>query len=265
MAVRSANTRDSEYRGRPSSSYAGPVTHPAELAVALGELARTLREEVGVEDTLRGIVHAAVGTVPGAQEAALTVVEGRRGVRTQAGTAELVYQVDQIQYDTGQGPCLSSLYQECTVRLSNMRAETRWPQFTVHAAELGVGSMLSFQLYVAQDNLGALNLYSRDTDAFTDESEQVGLLFATHAALAMADAQKLERLDQAMEIRDLIGQAKGILMERHKLTGDRAFTLLVRASQNTNRKLVEIARYLIETGELADRRVSYRSAPREQV
>jgi AmiR/NasT family two-component response regulator len=78
-------------------------------------------------------------------------------------------------------------------------------------------------------------------------------LFATHAAPAMADAQNQVRLQRAMEVRDLIGQAKGILMERRRVTGGQAFTLLVRASQNTNRKLVEIAEYLAETGELADR------------
>jgi GAF domain-containing protein len=113
--------------------------------------------------------------------------------------------------------------------------------------------MLSFQLYVEQDNLGALNLYAHDTDAFTDESEQVGLLFASHAAVAMADAQTQQHLTRAIAVRDLIGQAKGILMERHKLTGDQAFTLLVRASQNSNTKLNEVARYLVETGELGHR------------
>jgi transcriptional regulator with GAF, ATPase, and Fis domain len=176
------------------------VTDLDTLAGTLSDLARSLHHETGVEDTLRGIVFAAVGKVPGAQEAALTVFEGRRRVRTQAGTADLVYQVDQVQYDTGEGPCLSSLYQQRTVRLSDMAAETRWPRFTVRAAELGVGSMLSFQMYVERDNLGALNLYSRVADAFTDESEQVGLLFATHAALAMADAQNKERLYRAMEV-----------------------------------------------------------------
>ena len=68
------------------------------------------------------------------------MIEGRRRVRTQAGTAELVYQVDQVQYDTGEGPCLSSLYQQRTVRLSDMATELRWPRFTRRAAELGVGS-----------------------------------------------------------------------------------------------------------------------------
>jgi GAF domain-containing protein len=159
--------------------------------------------------------------------------------------------VGQAQYDTGLGPCLDAVYEQQTVRLADMTAEDRWPEFTRRATHLGVRSMLSFQLYVEQDNLGALNLYSRDTNAFDDESEHVGLLFATHAAVAMSGAQQQEQLSRAAAVRDLIGQAKGILMERHKLTADQAFTLLVGASQTTNTKLVDVARHLTETGELA--------------
>ncbi|MBO0871194.1 MAG: GAF and ANTAR domain-containing protein [Micromonosporaceae bacterium] len=254
MSVDIGEMRRDEDRGRPSASYIGPATVPDGLAVTFSRLARSLHQESGLDDTLRGIVSAAVQTVPGAQEAALSVIEGRRGVRTRAGSAEFAYQVDQVQYDTGEGPCLTSLSEQCTVRLSDVATETRWPSFTPRAAELGVGSMLAVQLYVEQDNLGALNLYSRQAGAFTDESEQVGLVFATHAALAMAEAQGQERMHRAVEVRDLIGQAKGILMERHKVTGDQALNLLVRASQNSNRKLVEIAAHLVETGALADPR-----------
>lgn len=166
--------------------------------MTLGELARSLHEQSSVEDTLHGIVTAALGTVPGAEYAALSVIEARRAVPTRAGTADVVYKVDQVQYDTGEGLCLDALYQQHTVRLSDMAAETRWPRFTDRVAELGIGSMLSFQLYVEQDNLGALNLYAQHSDAFSDESEQVGLLFATHAAVAMADAQQHQQLTRAI-------------------------------------------------------------------
>jgi hypothetical protein len=117
--------------------------------------------------------------------------------------------------------------------------------------ELGVRSVLSFQLYVHLDDLGALNLYSAQVDAFDDESENVGLLFAAHAAIAMAGSQKEHDLSLAVSARDVIGQAKGILMERHKITGDQAFRLLAQVSQRSNTKLGEVARYLVETGELA--------------
>jgi cell division protein FtsL len=145
---------------------------------------------------------------------------------------------------------LDAIYVEQTVRVSNMAGEDRWPEFAKRATQLGVGSMLSFQLYVVGDNLGALNLYNREPDAFDDESEHVGLLFASHAAVAMVGAQRNEQLNRAMGTRDLIGQAKGILMERHKLTAEQAFLLLVRASQATHTKLRDIAEQLTTMGQL---------------
>src|SRR4029453_1981794 len=119
------------------------------------------------------------------------------------------------------------------------------------ARELGVGGILAFQLYVARDNLGALNVYSGGPDDLGDAAERVGSCFAAHAAVVLADTVRIEQLTHAIDVRDLIGQAKGILMERHKVTGQQAFSLLVRASQETNVKLTEVARHLVETGELA--------------
>jgi transcriptional regulator with GAF, ATPase, and Fis domain len=220
-----------------------------DLAGRLSDLARTLQDEDGVDETLQAIVDAAVGTVPGAQYAALSVVERRREIHTRAGTADVVFKVDQVQYDTGEGPCLSAVYEQQTVSLPDMTIEQRWPKFTARTAELGVRSMLSFQLYVHQDNLGALNLYSEHKNAFDDDSEHVGLLFAAHAAVAMSGAQQQEHLNKAIAARDLIGQAKGILMERHKLTADQAFSVLSRASQHTNTKLIDVARALTDTGQ----------------
>lgn len=160
-------------------------------------------------------------------------------------------QVDALQSETGQGPCLDAVFEQQTVRVPDMRTEQRWPEFARLAADLGAASMLSFQLYVEGDNLGALNLYARTPDAFTDESEQVGLLVASHAAVAFADARKLDHAKAAIDTRDLIGQAKGILMERHKITAQQAFRILSRASQANQRKLYDLAEELTQTGVLA--------------
>ena len=107
-------------------------------------------------------------------------------------------------------------------------------------------------LWVDNDDLGALNLYSRSADSFTDESEHVGRLFASHAAVAFAGADKVHHLNVALARRDLIGQAKGILMERFKITADQAFSILVRVSQDSNRKLFDLAEELAQTGHLAE-------------
>jgi GAF domain-containing protein len=158
--------------------------------------------------------------------------------------------VDKAQYDTGEGPCLDALYECRTVRLPDLDAEPRWPKFAAQAREVGLASMLAMQLYVHDEDLGALNLHSTHRDAFGDESEQIGLLFAAHAAVALAGAQNEEHLYTALSHRDVIGQAKGILMERYKIDAQDAFRLLVVASQNTNIKLYDVAEYLVRTGAL---------------
>ncbi|MDQ4092812.1 MAG: GAF and ANTAR domain-containing protein [Actinomycetota bacterium] len=241
---------DRGHQGQPSSSDEGGYQGHDQLAQQLSDIARNLHREDTLQDTLMGIVGAAVANVPGAQFAGITVVKARREVSTQAWSDEVVRDCDRAQYETGQGPCLDSVYEKQTVRLSDMHAEQRWPEFTRRATEYGIGSMLSLQLYINGDNLGALNLYSSSPNAFNDESEHVGLLLASHAAIAMASARREDQLARAMDTRDLIGQAKGILMERYKITGNQAFSLLIRASQDANIKLRDIANHLTATGEL---------------
>jgi transcriptional regulator with GAF, ATPase, and Fis domain len=219
------------------------------LARDLSELARQMQAETSREALLDRIVRAAVAEVPGARYAGITLVTGKN-VTTPAATDELVQRIDQVQYATGQGPCLDSAARHETVRSDDLRAEDRWPRFGRQAAELGVVSMLSFQLYVEAENFGALNVYASEAKAFGPDSESIGLLLASHAALAMAAARTETGLLAAMDHRDLIGQAKGILMERYKITGVQAFGLLVASSQHVNRKLRDVAGHLVTTGEL---------------
>jgi GAF domain-containing protein len=218
----------------------------------MGQVARSLQEEHGdVEATLAAITRAAVGNVPGTDECAVTLVTGRRRVESRAATAELPREIDAIQERLGEGPCLSAVYEQTTVRLDDLEHEQRWPRFAAAVAGLGMRSMLSFQLFVAGGNLGALNLYAREAHAFDEGSESIGLVFASHAAIALAGAQQEARMRTAMGTRELIGQAQGILVERFKVTPDAAFQILVRASSHTNRKVADIAADLVSTGVLA--------------
>jgi transcriptional regulator with GAF, ATPase, and Fis domain len=234
-------------KGQPSTANTGSAD-PNQLAEDFGELARSLEEHDDPDVVLAEIVAAAVAMVPGADEGSISVVTGRSGVGSQAPTGDLPVQVDALQEETGQGPCLDAAFEQQTVRVADMASEDRWPQFAQRATEAGAGSMLSLQLYVEGDNLGALNLYSRTPNAFDDESEQVGLLFASHAAVAYAGVRKEAQLAQAVVSRDLIGQAKGILMERYKISPERAFLVLTRVSQNNNRKLHDVAADLVRHG-----------------
>lgn len=221
-----------------------------DLAAHLTEIARLLQTQYGEQDTMDAIVHSAVGTIPGAEHAGIMTVTGRKEIRTVATTGDLPTQVDQAQYDTGEGPCLTALYEEKIVPVPDVVENGRWPDFGRKVAELKVGSMLSFQLFVENEDLGALNLYSGEVGAFDEESHHVGSLFAGHAAIALAAAQERNQLASAAQTRDLIGQAKGILMERHHITADQAFAVLVRTSQHTNVKLREIAEHLATTRKL---------------
>lgn len=231
------------------------------LADQLAALARALEQEDDPQQTLDAIVRAAVDTVPGAQHASVSVVQRRRVVETVAATGDLPRAVDQAQYDTGEGPCLDTLYQRETVRVPDLAREQRWPEFARKASDLGVGSMLALQLYVAGDDLGALHLQNEARDAFGGEAEHVGLLFASHAALALSAAQKVDRLQRGMDTRNVIGQATGILMERMKITSDHAFRVLVGASQSRNVKLHEVAEMIATSSVTASPRIP-RARPR---
>lgn len=224
------------------------------LADQLSALARELQGQQDLAATLRAIVDASLGTVPGPEHASITTISSRRLVATPAATSVLARAADLAQYESGEGPCLDALYDKQTVQIPDLASDLRWPAFAERARALGVRSMICLQLFVTGDELGALNLYSESAEAFSEESEHVALLFASHAAVAMAGAQSRHQHGQAMVTRDLIGQAKGILMERYKIDGDSAFTLLVTASQRSNVKLNEIALQLTETGDLTTSR-----------
>jgi transcriptional regulator with GAF, ATPase, and Fis domain len=212
-----------------------------DLAGTLEEIAETLQAASSPQETLDAITHAAVDVIEGSSYAAVSLVIGRKEIETVAGTDDVVMAIDQAQYETHEGPCLDALYDEDAVRMNDIEFEKRWPDFTARARDHGVLSMMCFRLFLWGDDAAALNMYAVERDVFTDESQETGRLLATHAAVALAAARKVDQLEQAVDSRDVIGQAKGILMERHDLNADSAFNLLTRASQKTHIRLVEIA------------------------
>jgi transcriptional regulator with GAF, ATPase, and Fis domain len=221
---------------------------PHELAETLSSLARSLQYEASPDETLMAIATAAVQTVPGAEHACITMVRDRRELYSVAGTSDVVREIDRRQYECREGPCLDALWEEAVVRMDDDEAERRWPTFTREIRGLGVRAMCCFQLFTQRNTLGALNLYAAAPGSFDAESEDVGKLLASHASVALADAQKIEQLEQAISTRDTIGQAKGILMERYRVDSDAAFRLLVGASQRSHLKLHEVAARVAETG-----------------
>lgn len=239
-----------EDRGLPSSAATGTSDGQDGLATQLSELARSLQQRPDPHETLVTIVRAAVELVPGCDEASISVVLGRRRVTSEAASSELPKTVDDLQGRLGEGPCLTAAYEHLTVRVPDMAAEERWPRFTAAAVEAGALGMMALQLYVEGDDLGALNLFSRRAGAFDDESEHVALILAAHAAVAYAGAHEKAALMRKVETGQLVGQAQGVLMERYKVTPEQALALLVQVSQERNEKLLEVARRLVDSGQI---------------
>jgi GAF domain-containing protein len=218
------------------------------LAEVFGDLAVEMQAQKGSSDTLQSIVEAAPKVVPGARWAGISLVQGTKIV-SEVPTSRSVAELDQLQSDLNQGPCLTALREYHTVHIDDMRTETRWPDFGREAQQRGMRSMLSFQLFVRSENLGALNLYSDEPGAFSEDSFLIGEILAQHAAVAMIGAAAETQFENALATRDVIGQAKGMLMQRDNLTGLQAFSLLTRASQQTNIKLADVARWLVNEHE----------------
>jgi GAF domain-containing protein len=218
----------------------------------LDRLARALHVPGGaLQPTLDAIVHTAVGTVSPADHAGLLVlVKGR--VEPTAVTGEPPRVLDEFQQRRRTGPCVDAAAEQVVIRIEDCASEPRWPQFAELACSLGTASMLCVPLSVDRTRLGTLSLYASRPGAFDEIHLRIAELYATHAALALADANRTEQLSAALHNRDTIGQAKGILMERHRLTAEAAFDLLSAASQASNRKLIVIASHLVDTGELLD-------------
>ncbi len=217
-----------------------------DIGAAMAELARTLQREHSSEPaTLQAVTTAAVRAVPGAAQAVISLVIRRKMVQAQAATDPSAGRLDELQTELDDGPCLRAVWEQQTVHIPDMATESRWLRFAAAAIQAGVGAMLCFQLFVEGNNLGALNLYGATAGAFTEESETVGLIFATHDAVALAGAQQEHQLSTALASRDITGQAKGIVMERFHIDADHAFALITRLSQEQNIKLHTIATQLI--------------------
>ncbi|MBT3149574.1 GAF and ANTAR domain-containing protein [Streptomyces sp. CHD11] len=217
----------------------------------MASMARDLLAEHTLESTLEQITRSAVALVDGCDASGILVLRDGR-VSSLAPTEQLVSDSDHLQGHLREGPCFDAARPDRTERVFRIPDFTeepeRWPRFVPRCRELGVGSMMGFLLYTREEELGALNMYSRKPGVFTEDSETAGWLLASHAAVAFSTAVSDAQLQEAIATRHLIGEAMGILMGRHHVTEDQAFGILRTRSQRTNTKLREVARQVCETG-----------------
>jgi len=230
--------------------------YPSDLAGSFASLARDLFARESVEETLQHIAVLAVATIDGCDHAGVWVVDDGQITR-EIQTDPLVDHVDGLQLKDDEGPCVDALAGKPVVLAGDIANDDRYPTFGPEAREAGVAAVLSQRLMIGNDSFGSLNLYATKPNAFDESARDLALLFAAHAGVVLAAAQaradaakEEEGLRTALMSRDVIGQAKGILMERRRVTADEAFDILRRTSQQLNVKLREVAERLAETGEL---------------
>jgi GAF domain-containing protein len=218
-----------------------------DLGTVMATAARELNTKPGVDETLDMIVKTAQHSLPGFGEIGISTIDRDGNVTTRARTSELVDELDQLQYQLGEGPCVDTLRSENVVVVPNLRHDQRWPRYVRPAVELGLKSQLAVRLFLdSQGTLGGLNLYSTESEDIHPEAENIAELFAAHAAIALGHAREVDGLNQALATRKVIGQAIGMLMAQYNLTDDAAFGLLVRTSSHNNVKLRDIAAMMVD-------------------
>ncbi|MDF2979972.1 MAG: hypothetical protein K0S40_4700 [Actinomycetospora sp.] len=235
-----------------------------QLVVALRRAAQKLVGRRSIRDlelTLSEIVAAAVETVPGAAAGGISVSEDGV-VDSRNPTSRGISELDRLQSELHEGPCITALEEPAddgVVMAEDLAGPdaTRWPRFAPAAVDSGFRSMLSIQLASGGRMRAALNLYATEPHVFDHDARITAGLFGVQAAMLLHGSEQAVHLSKAVDSRDVIGQAKGILMERFGVDESEAFQLLVESSQSTNLKLVDVARWL--AGE-ANRRPARRNA-----
>jgi transcriptional regulator with GAF, ATPase, and Fis domain len=223
---------------------------------ALDRLGSIRLTDYSMRSLLGEIASLARQSLPGRLEASVTLLTGDDPV-TAVYTDQLALDLDEVQYSRGHGPCLHAATVSEPVGIEDMRSDPRWPDFGAAAVEHGCLSSLSLPFPLHEGVSGALNIYAQQPSTFDDGSREFARRFASYGAVVAGNMlvyesalDRAKNLEAALTSRAVIDQAKGILMERCKLTADQAFRALAQVSMETNIKVRDIAERFIETGEL---------------
>ena len=224
-----------------------------ELAALLSQMGAVLLSTETIGTTVELVTSLVAETIVGTTGAGVTLVDGR-GQRSIASSNDLVERADALQYEFESGPCLTSWRDQVNVRIDDVTVEDRWPDWSGAVSSVGVRAMLSVPLVAAGTCIGAIRVYSSEPGTFDERAEHLLELFARQAAILLSNVQTLAdarrtnvQLTDALETRDVIGQAKGILLAQGARDDAVAFAMLVKASQRSNAKLHEVARRLVDS------------------
>lgn len=222
---------------------------------ALAALTRFQVTEATVGETLQRIAEITLEAMPAAASAGMTMLDDEGEPTTAVCTDQDSPEIDGAQYRDGEGPCLDAWREKRVIRVDRLEDwEDRYPAFAAASREHEVFSTLSLPMIVGDVAVGALNLYARVPDGFTDDDESLGLDLAGAAAAVVGNVSAYwtafdmsQQLNEAMQTRAVIEQAKGMIMARAPhLSADGAFNVLRKASQRENVKLRLIAQRIVE-------------------
>ena len=234
-----------------------PEPVSAVLGEEFGELAAALGGGPGAPPDADRVVRFVARAVPHSEACSVTFLRPRRRPTTVAASSHLPAEVDRIQYESSEGPCLDAATGDTATLVADLGVDERWPAFAARCvAETGVRSILALRLPIGGDDEAALNLYSGTPGAFTTEDVATASMFAPFAALAVQSVvhqQDVTNLEAALTSSRQVGTAIGIIMARDLVSSDEAFERLRRVSQDFNRKLRDVAADVALTGDLPGR------------
>lgn len=222
--------------------------HAEVLRHAMTALTEQFAHPTEVDDTLRGVTASSVDLIDGVESADVLLISDPDLFRSVAATSQLAVDLDDLQRRFREGPCLDAAVGDSMVVSNDLREDPRWPRFAEAAVAAGVHSLMSFQLYTHNARMGALNLFGLEPEVFTTESEAVGAMLANHAAIALIADDVRQQFQSALASRDVIAQAKGMIMERFHVDAVRAFEILTRLSQNSNTRVADVAEEIVSRG-----------------
>ncbi len=219
------------------------------VAVTFAELARLLNEQPGLDAVCQAICDAAPRLVPSVDHASIMLKEGER-YRTIAASDEIGARVDQLERETGEGPCVDAIEGDEYTLEPDIAERTSWPKLTARVlAESPVRGVAGYRLVVGGRKKAALNLFSDTPGALDAEAADQGVVLAAFASVALGGTTSREEartLAEGLQSNREIGTAIGLMMAAHGLSAEEAFETLRAASSRLNRKLAVIAREIVE-------------------
>jgi GAF domain-containing protein len=223
-----------------------------EITAVFARASALLLTEETVAHALRLITDAATAAIPGAMGAGVSLINSSGLRQTTAASDAVVAMADALQYELGEGPCLTAWASGETVVVENLAMDGRWKRWSPAAATLGISSSVSSPLLSGGMALGAVKVYS-DGGAFAGNGTvrlaelfaQQATLFIIHSHAREAARTLSDRLQESLAQRDTISMAKGLLMARNGTSDDAALRDLMTLSRQAGKPLALVAAELL--------------------